>query len=79
MTPAQIAAFCPPRRKKPGDRRGTVIADAVQAEALAPDELGQIITDATEAHIDLDVPAAVRAEGEDERREILAELTATGI
>jgi hypothetical protein len=75
VTPDQIDVYrletAPQKRT---DRRGELMPDTVQAEALAPDELAAEIVEAVEHEVDLDILAATKARGARERAGILSTL-----
>ncbi|MFD0351894.1 hypothetical protein ACFQ0M_48745 [Kitasatospora aburaviensis] len=79
VTPAQIARYqLPTAPQKARDRRGEVMQQTVQAEALSPDQLVGIVEQGLREHLDLDALAAAHRRSETEREEILAEFDRLG-
>jgi hypothetical protein len=74
VTPAQIHDLrLPTAPPKPGDRRA-FNGETCQAEAIAPDDLANILRTAIESRIDLDAYEDVLAREEEVRRELLERL-----
>jgi hypothetical protein len=72
VTPDQIEHYdLPTAPQKHTDRRGEEMAETVQAEALAPDELAAELREAIEEVVDLDLIEDARRLGETERDGIL--------
>lgn len=72
VTPEQIERLgLPPAPQKGTDRRGEYMDETVQAEALPPDELADIIRTAIEDVYDLDQMDRMEALGETERTRIM--------
>ena len=76
MTPDQIAALnLPTAPPKPTDRRAFA-GETVQAEAIPPDVLTNIVRDAIEARQDVAIRAALLAAEADSRKELARRLAA---
>jgi hypothetical protein len=75
VTPDQVETLrLPTAPPKPKDRRGERMAYTVQAEAIAPPILADIVRLAIEAELDLDILDRSRREGEAERRRLIRAL-----
>lgn len=75
VTPKQVKKLrLPTAPPKKTDRRGGFVGETTQAEAIPPDVLAQIVQDAIESHLDLDLLAGVRAAEERDRRQLLRRL-----
>jgi len=71
VTPAQVDRYhLPTAPPKPGDRRA-FSGQTCQAEAIAPDDLADILRTAIESRIDRDAFADVLAREEVARQELL--------
>jgi len=72
ITPAQIEKYgLPEAPAKATDRRGEWTGGTVQAEALAPDQLADIVRAAIETYTNSDILAAVREQETQERGELI--------
>lgn len=75
VTPDQVETLrLPTAPPKATDRRGERMAYTVQAEALAPPILAEIVRLAIETELDLDILDRSRREGEAERQRLLSVL-----
>lgn len=80
VTPEQINAYgLPESPAKASDRRGDWTGGTVQAEALSPDTLADIVRQAVERQLDLRVLAETRVLQAEQRAEIVAALRAGGL
>ncbi|MFK0294808.1 hypothetical protein ACIQU6_30650 [Streptomyces sp. NPDC090442] len=75
VTPAQVEEFdLPTAPQKRTDRRGAHMGQTVQAEALSPQALADIVRTGVRAAVDLRTLDDVRRRSEEERRQLIAEV-----
>ncbi|MGK4586058.1 hypothetical protein [Kitasatospora sp. HPMI-4] len=80
VTEEQIDRYqLPTAPQKARDRRGAVMPQTVQAEALSPAQLVTIVRAGLEEHLDLQALETARRRGEIEREQIIAEFDRLGL
>lgn len=80
VTEQQISRYrLPTAPQKARDRRGEVMHQTVQAEALSPTQLVGIVRTGLREHLDLEALAAARRRSDRDRQQILDELDRLGL